>query len=137
MPRVPDNKEYLVEEATKQISIGQFDMDFSTIAMLKGYRPPVSKLTACLDHSKLKFPLIIRKWAKGDKFHPLGMNKPKKVSDFMVDTKISIPEKDNTYVLLSDNQIAWIIGRRIDERYKLTQTTKKIYICITDYMPFL
>jgi len=137
MPRMADNKEHLVEEATKQISIGQFDIDFSTIAMHKGYKPSVSKLTACLDYSKLKFPLIVRKWAKGDKFYPLGMNKPKKVSDFLIDAKISIPEKDNVYVLLSEGRIAWIIGHRIDDRFKLTQAAKKIYICITDYVPSL
>ena len=127
-------KTYKVTPKTKIISIDSFDINFSTMAVPKGFKPPVSGLTACLDYGRLKFPLTIRKWKMGDKFHPLGMNKQKKVSDFFIDLKIPVPEKENTLVLVSGNEIAWIIGRRIDNRYKITQATKKLYICNIDYI---
>ena len=83
--------------------------------------------TACLDFDRLEFPLIIRKWEKGDYFQPLGMENMKKVSDFFVDNKLSIPEKENTWLLTSGKDIVWIIGKRIDDRFKITPSTLKIF----------
>ncbi|MEE2953660.1 MAG: tRNA lysidine(34) synthetase TilS [Bacteroidota bacterium] len=80
------------------------------------------------DYDKLVFPLILRKWQSGDKFMPLGMKNYKKVSDFFIDEKISLLEKENTWFLCSENEIIWITGRRIDNRYKIQESTKKMYI---------
>lgn len=74
----------------------------------------------------MKFPLIIRKWTIGDLFFPFGMKGTKKVSKFFKDEKISILDKNNTWILCSDNQIVWIIGMRMDDRFKVTNETKKI-----------
>ncbi|NCC98788.1 MAG: tRNA lysidine(34) synthetase TilS [Bacteroidia bacterium] len=82
---------------------------------------------ALLDADKLKFPLTIRKWYKGDYFYPLGMENPKKLSDFFVDTKTNIAQKQDIYLLVSGNDIVWIIGKRIDNRYKINADTKKVY----------
>src|SRR5574344_333237 len=82
---------------------------------------------ALLDADKLKFPLTIRKWRNGDFFYPLGMESPKKLSDFFVDTKINIAQKQDIYLLVSGNDIVWIIGKRIDNRYKINANTKKVY----------
>lgn len=82
---------------------------------------------AQMDFDRLKFPLEIRKWQKGDEFYPLGMKGKKKLSDFFIDKKLSIPQKENTWLLISDNKIAWVIGLRIDDRFKITDTTKTIY----------
>jgi len=70
---------------------------------------------------------ILRTWKFGDKFKPLGMKNFKKVSDFLTDSKISVSERKNQLVLTNRNQIVWIIGLRIDDRYKLNPKTKKIY----------
>ena len=87
----------------------------------------VSKLTIFVDQDKLTFPLTIRKWKQGDNFQPFGMNKKsKKVSKFFKDEKLSILEKDKTWILLSDNQIVWIIGLRQDERFRIDKLTKNI-----------
>ncbi len=81
---------------------------------------------AYLDKDKLKFPLRLRLWENGDYFYPLGMNKKKKMSDFLIDNKISLIEKENIYVLTSDENIIWIVGHRIDNRFKITDETKDI-----------
>jgi tRNA(Ile)-lysidine synthase len=80
-----------------------------------------------VDENKLKFPLTIRKWCEGDIFLPFGMNgKSKKVSKFFKDEKFSLLEKQNTWLLCSENQIVWVIGKRQDERFKIEKTTQKI-----------
>ncbi len=89
--------------------------------------PRVSSM-AFLDNDKLKFPLSLRKWKAGDAFVPLGMKTRKKLSDFFTDNKFSLPEKENTWLLVSDKDIVWVVGRRIDERYKVTSATKVIRI---------
>jgi len=82
---------------------------------------------ALLDLEKLSFPLTIRKWQQGDWFYPLGMINKKKLSDFFVNKKLSIFAKENTWLLCSGNDIVWIMGLRIDERYKVSEKTQFIY----------
>jgi len=97
------------------------------IAKDPSFKIPSDIGIACLDLSKLSFPLKIRKWEKGDYFYPLGMKQKKLLSDFFIDNKFSIIEKENTWLLLSGQDIIWIIGYRIDERYKISGKTTKIY----------
>lgn len=86
-----------------------------------------SKDTAVFDASKLQFPLSVRKWQDGDRFNPIGMGgKTKKVSDLLCDLKMPVREKDKVLVLLSRGQIAWVIGIRPDERFKVTPSTKRV-----------
>ena len=80
------------------------------------------------DFDKLRFPLLLRNWHKGDKFIPLGMKNFKKLSDFFIDEKISISEKDKTWLLFSESNLVWVVGKRIDDRFKVTSKTKKMYI---------
>ncbi|HOU99222.1 MAG TPA: tRNA lysidine(34) synthetase TilS [Bacteroidales bacterium] len=87
---------------------------------------PTESNIAYLDASKINFPLTLRKWKAGDRFYPLGMKQSKKVSDFLTDLKMNRYEKENTWVLCSSNQIVWIIGHRIDNRYKITKNTTKV-----------
>jgi len=81
---------------------------------------------AQLDLDKLKFPLQLRKWVEGDYYYPLGMNGRKKVSDYFIDEKFSLPDKRNTWLLLSGDDIVWIVGHRMDDRFKIVQQTKYI-----------
>ncbi|SHF41002.1 tRNA lysidine(34) synthetase TilS [Dysgonomonas macrotermitis] len=82
--------------------------------------------TVYLDKGKLAFPLIIRKWKKGDKFVPFGMKGRKKVSDYFTDRKFSLIEKENIWLLCSVDDIVWIIGERADDRFKITDKTIEV-----------
>ncbi|OYT11495.1 MAG: tRNA lysidine(34) synthetase TilS [Bacteroidetes bacterium 4572_112] len=84
------------------------------------------KALAFIDGDKLKFPLKIRNWQKGDSFQPLGMKTKKLLSDFFIDNKIPRIEKEQIKLLCSGENIIWIIGHRIDNRYSITKDTKRI-----------
>ena len=85
------------------------------------------KETASLDFDKLSFPLELRNWKPGDSFHPFGMKGKKKISDFLIDEKVSLPDKENTWVLCSSGKIAWVVGKRIDHRFRITHGTSRIF----------
>lgn len=86
----------------------------------------VDPVNAYFDLHCLKFPLEIRRWTRGDYFFPLGMKKKKKLSDFFIDNKLSRIEKERTWLLCSGDDIVWIIGHRIDDRFKVTSATKRV-----------
>jgi tRNA(Ile)-lysidine synthase len=87
------------------------------------------KNIAFIDNDKLSYPLILRKWKKGDHFYPLGMRGKKLISDYLIDKKLTVFEKEKIWLLLSANHIVWIVGHRIDNRFKVTGETKNV-ICI-------
>ena len=82
---------------------------------------------AYFDMDKLQFPLQLRHWKTSDYFYPFGMNGKKKLSDYFIDQKISLFDKQNIWVLLSGDDIIWVVGHRTDNRYRVKKTTKKIY----------
>ena len=79
---------------------------------------------ALLDAEKITYPLRLRRWTDGDSFTPFGMNGSKKVSDYLIDCKVSMAEKSRQFVLLSDNEIAWLVGRRIADPFRITNKTE-------------
>ena len=87
-----------------------------------------SKEIMYIDYSKLKFPLLIRPWSEGDRFIPLGMKRFKKLSDYFIDNKFSLIMKKKACVLISNNDIVCILGERLDDRFKLVEDSKKVYI---------
>ncbi|HKC69791.1 MAG TPA: tRNA lysidine(34) synthetase TilS [Bacteroidia bacterium] len=83
---------------------------------------------AYIDADKITFPLTLNKWQKGDKFKPLGMKGFKKVSDFFTSEKATLFDKQNQWILRCNNDIVWLVGKRVDDRFKVTGSTKKICV---------
>ena len=79
-----------------------------------------------VDREKLAFPLELRIWRAGDVFYPFGMKGKKKLSKYLKDEKLSVVEKENTWVLTSNNEIVWVVGKRGDNRFRVTEATNNI-----------
>ena len=104
-------------------------LSFEKIEKTPNFKLQTSNLNiAQLDYDKLKLPLKTRCWQQGDRFHPFGMRGTKLVSDFFNDKNFTTFQKKTTSILVdSDDQIVWIVGHRIDDRFKITEKTKTIY----------
>lgn len=86
----------------------------------------ISRKIIYVDADQLKYPLTVRKWHEGDLFFPFGMQGKKKLSKYFKDEKLSLYDKESAWVLCSEQNIVWVIGRRADDRFKITETTEHI-----------
>ncbi len=105
-----------------------FILSASLVRISGSYSIPDDPEIACLDSSKVSFPIIIRKWKHGDYFYPLGMKQKKKLSDFFIDCKYSVIDKEKKLIMESAGNIVWIIGDRIDNRVKITKLTREALV---------
>ena len=101
--------------------LGHFRLQCSTTDALDADLPAS---TAVVDQELLEFPLVWRRWQPGDVFVPLGMEGHQKVSDFLINRKVSKPEKDQVTVLTSAGQVVWVAGYRVSQRFRVTGQTK-------------
>ncbi|MDX5404968.1 MAG: tRNA lysidine(34) synthetase TilS [Bacteroidota bacterium] len=122
----PDSAEILIERDQTQL-LDPIRLKFERSVLQSGQEPPRDENQVWLDLDKLQFPLRLRVWKEGDRFVPLGMKGSKKLSDYLTDAKIPTPIKRHVRVLVSGEDIVWVVGHRIDERYKVGEQTKKIY----------
>lgn len=113
-------QEVIIERGQRQASAGEWRMKIEPTPVVL---PATHQSMAVLDVSKLHFPLVWRSWRPGDFFYPLGMEQRKKISDFLIDAKVPLSEKERVTVLESKGEIVWIVGHRIDNRFKLTPET--------------
>jgi len=115
-----DSGEYHVDNITFQLE--EQDIDDSFIV-------PRDPDTGCFDLDKITYPLVLRHWSTGDWFCPLGMKRSKKkLSDFFTDLKFSAKQKKDCLLLQSGKDIIWVVGHRIDDRYKVSPATKRVLI---------
>ena len=120
------SQSYVIDATTKYLAAPPYELQCTHIPRSQ-YTIVANKAVAALDWASLKFPLLVRKWKPGDAFYPLGMQKRKKMSDFLIDNKVPVPSKKQVLVVTSNSQIVWVLGHRIDDRFKVTARTQQVY----------
>jgi tRNA(Ile)-lysidine synthase len=122
------NKEVdLPEIPSGDVSIfNHFYLRFEIIETLDGFQIPLNPDVACLDADRISGPLTVRRWQTGDRFQPLGMNGRQSVGNFLTNQKVALTDRGATWVLLAGEAIAWLIGYRPDDRFRVTDQTRKI-----------
>ncbi len=138
--RLIKDREYIFMDKIKNNSTNEFflinqeqgsliyplKMQIEILKDLKFVNISKEKNIAMLDADLVKFPLILRKWRQGDSFVPFGMRKEKKLSDYFTANKYSLLDKENQWILCSEEKIIWLIGERIDDRFRISNATKNI-----------
>ncbi|HYO22560.1 MAG TPA: tRNA lysidine(34) synthetase TilS, partial [Flavisolibacter sp.] len=117
---VIDKDDEMISFADRQISIKRVTKE----KFILGKDASVGQL----DAKGLAFPLVLRKWKAGDYFYPLGMRKKKKLARFFIDLKLSKTDKEKVWVVESHKRIVWIVGYRIDDRFKVTESTQEVLL---------
>ncbi|WP_324671856.1 tRNA lysidine(34) synthetase TilS [Hymenobacter sp. GOD-10R] len=125
----------LARFGTHQLMVGQPELIAdglrltATLREAEGFTIPRGRNETALDADRLQFPLTVRRWQDGDWFMPIGMKGKKKLSDFLIDQKVPLNLKEDVRVLVNaDGRIAWVIGHRPDERYKVTPETEQVLV---------
>ncbi len=122
-----NNDIFYIEENQNRID-KPITLKLGIIKNNKNFKLIKDKKIAYFDADKIKFPLKIRTRKNGDFFHPFGMNGKKLISDYFTDIKLSTFEKESSYLLLSENNIIWVIGLRTDNKFKITNETKNVLV---------
>lgn len=120
-----ESENIIIEETDKEIQYSSGTLQLE-MALTSNQQPVTGNQTACLDANEITFPLLLRKWKSGDYFYPLGMKKKKKLARFFIDQKLSKTGKEKIWVIEMNKKILWVVGHRIDDRFKITEKTKKV-----------
>ncbi len=123
--RTTEAQHILIEEGDSNISFEKGILQIERHS-IDHHQPSCDSHIAQLNASEIKFPLLLRKWKQGDYFYPLGMDKKKKLSRFFIDQKLSLTQKENVWVIEMDKKIIWVVGMRIDNRFKIKDSTQQI-----------
>jgi tRNA(Ile)-lysidine synthase len=123
--QIPESQTFIIESENENIVFGN---EILQIHLLSNFPAEIiaDAYKVQLDAAKIQFPLLLRKAKTGDYFYPLGMTKKKKVSRFLIDQKLSATQKEKVWVLESNQRIVWIVGYRIDNRFKISPYTKLV-----------
>lgn len=121
---VKDRNRLLIER--KEATLCPPGLDIQTLDYTPEFVIPRDRQTAVFDADKLKAPLSLRLWQKGDTFCPFGMNGRKKVSDYLTDRKFSLLQKERQWVLCCGEAIAWLVGERSDNRFRVDNQTRRV-----------
>lgn len=122
---------YWISETETEIS-SPIHLKLNKLELSSDFQVSKEKCCIHIDASKLHFPLQLRRWKEGDTFFPFGMSNSKKISDFFIDNKFTLLEKEQAWLLVSGENIVWIVGQRSDNRYRVTEKTKEVIELIID-----
>jgi tRNA(Ile)-lysidine synthase len=123
--QVNEHESYSIEEGTKTFN-HELKLSIQKIKTGSGFELKRNREVGTFDADKLTFPLTLRRWKHGDFFYPFGMRGKKKLSDYFSDQKVSVPEKENTWILCSGDAIVWVVNHRTDNRFRVTNNTKEV-----------
>jgi tRNA(Ile)-lysidine synthase len=124
---LPALEELLIDEETALISY-PIHLTLNNLKLYPGFVIPAESNFAVLDQDKLIFPLKLRHWKAGDSFHPFGMKGSKKISDFLINSKVPLPDKQHVWVLESSGNIVWVVNHRIDNGFRITSQTQQVML---------
>ena len=137
--RLLKDRKYLIINKKEESSVDEYYITLSDAEIDQPFRMrlrsitvtndfKISKSSDCVhvDASKLIFPLQLRRWREGDIFYPFGMKQQKKVSDFFINNKLSLIEKEQSWLIVSGDDIVWIVGQRMDNRFRVTDKTTEV-----------
>ncbi|MDR1720528.1 MAG: tRNA lysidine(34) synthetase TilS [Dysgonamonadaceae bacterium] len=124
------------DNLTASFSIGRdvssitkpFDMSIEYQTAKSDFPIAKDRSTASFDSDKLHFPLTLRRWQPGDRFRPFGMKGFQKLSDYFNNQKFDRCDKESVWILCSGDDICWVVGHRIDDRFRITEKTKNCCI---------
>ncbi len=123
LPSPSTFQEVVIHEGQAEAILGRIHLAIQCLENTKIVPDPSM---AYIDSARLNFPLMWRKWKEGDYFYPLGMKHRKKLSDFLINEKISVIDKESLTVIAAQGEIVWVVGHRIDDRFKVTSETKQV-----------
>ncbi len=121
-----NNSHIVIENSDTKIVYSDCHLSLQNEIDADSFKIPTAGNIACFDSSQIKFPLVLRRWKRGDYFYPLGMKKKKKLNRFLIDQKLSLIQKEKIWVIEMDKKIIWVVGYRIDDRFKISPSTKSI-----------
>ena len=120
---------YTIEAGQEDFDL-PFRMHCACFEKWEGFEVEKKSSVGTFDLDKIDFPLTLRHWRQGDRFHPFGMKGSKLLSDFFVNQKYTNCQKESQWLLVSANgDILWVVGQRIDDRYKVQKDTKSVFEC--------
>ena len=114
---------YQISESDRLVELNDISIGFENLDLVDFESQNYASDTASFDKNLLTYPLYVRKWEKGDYFYPIGMKGKKKLGKFFKDEKYSLLQKENIWLLCSGSDVIWVIGKRMDDRYKVTDKT--------------
>jgi tRNA(Ile)-lysidine synthase len=131
-PRTVTAQTIVIDKDTDLVPFGDGQLQVKRLSKEK-YTLAKDASVAQLDAKEISFPLVLRRWKAGDYFYPLGMRKKKKLARFFIDQKLSKTEKEKIWVVESHKRIVWIVGHRIDDRFKVTDSTKEVLLLTQEH----
>lgn len=122
-----ESEHILIQNEDDKVAYEEGKISFKKLPVISHQLSPNTEV-ASLDSKQIQYPLLLRKWKAGDYFYPLGMKKKKKLSKFFTDLKLSKTDKERVWVIEMNKKIVWVINYRIDDRFKVTDTTKEVLV---------